>query len=117
MRYCGQCGAPLDSQALASGRCPSCGTAITPSGDIRQPAPLPDPRVASAERTTVPDVPPPAHLGLPSAAVRWPWEPEKGPMSTPHAGTKKMMVVAGVLFLTCAGLLMCADVLLVLGSH
>ena len=37
MRYCGNCGASLNFGALASGRCPSCGATIGPSGEMIAP--------------------------------------------------------------------------------
>jgi hypothetical protein len=119
MRYCGQCGAPLDPQALSAGRCPSCGAAISVSGDILTPAHQADPLVASAGGTTVPDVPSTSQLGLPSApaSAHWPWDSGMRTMPAPRRTTTRAMVVAGVCLLVCAVLLLCADAVLVIGSH
>jgi Viral BACON domain len=66
MRYCGTCGARLDDMALASGRCPVCGTPIT------------DPRDAISEAPTQPlDGPlglesPPLAPATPVGETAWP---------------------------------------------
>ncbi len=39
MRYCGNCGKPLDEAALQSGVCPACGKPLTPSGPGSGPLP------------------------------------------------------------------------------
>ena len=54
MRYCGNCGAPLDDRAIAARRCDHCGAEVHSTGDIRyegdggtqwvMPAAMPQPR-------------------------------------------------------------------------
>jgi hypothetical protein len=114
MHYCGQCGAQLEPQALASGRCSACGTAVTSSGDILVPVHQHDSQAASAGGTTVPDASL-SGVALPAAAAQWPWEPSKGETPAPRAATRTM-VIAGVCLILCAVLLLCADAVLVISA-
>jgi hypothetical protein len=116
MRYCGQCGAPLDPRALTVGRCLSCGALIRPADDIPLPAPPHDPRVTSSGGTTVPDLPFTTHPGPSTTPDHWPLEYGMPEAHRPNRA-RGAMLIAGACFLLCALLLLCVDAAIVVGAH
>lgn len=111
MRYCGSCGAPLDSRALIAGRCPFCRAAITPTGDTLAPTYSPDPLAITTgvpDHTTLPGTPQGSLLALPTTPAQWPQA--RGARTTGTSrGAAPLMLIAGVFLLMCALLLICAD--------
>jgi hypothetical protein len=113
MRFCGSCGAALDSRTLTSGHCPYCGAAISPTGDALTPAYAPNSMATGAtDDVTLPSTPPASRLQQPTAPAQWPQERAARSPGAARRGSTLMLVI-GIFLLVCALLLICADLAIV----
>ncbi len=108
--YCGNCGVPLASDALANGKCPSCGTTISSTGDVIA-SDAPDDISQVPTRTTPPQPTPDAQPTPPKVRpwlVRVRADPRTIVMVSPRltgaGATAALIVLAVVATLVLAGL-------------
>jgi len=103
--HCGNCGVLLDTDALAGGRCPSCGATISPIGDVIANG---APDISQAPTRTPPRLPRDARLTPPEAQpVNVQANPRNVVVVSPRmigaGATVALMIVAFVAVLLLAG--------------